>query len=145
MNLNVLTERIATNDKMILDIQYQIKNLEEELYNTTLWKNIQEAKAILNETRLSIEKEKEITMEIMLEKWLKKVEMFDRVFTLKESPWAIKVTDENLIPEKYFVEKVSRQLDKAKLKEWIKDWDIVPWANIEKSYSLIIKFKNDDK
>lgn len=144
MNLNILTERIANNDKLVLDVKYQIQNLEEELYKTSIWKNLQEAKAILRETEESIQKEKEITINLMLEKGLKKVQMLDRSFCLKESPWALKVIDENNIPLNYFIEKISKQLDKTAVKEAIKRWEIIPWACIEKSYSLLIKFTKDE-
>lgn len=84
---------------------------------------------------------KEFIEKWLQEAWIKSIETDHQKFTLKKSAWSIKVINEDEIPNSYFKEKVTKQLDKKALKEWLNMWDVVPGAEIEYKYSLLVTAK----
>jgi predicted transcriptional regulator len=65
----------------------------------------------------------------------------DKTFAikLKQNPESVKVEDETAIPASYFVEKVSRSLDKTLVKAAIKNGAEVPGCHLERGTRLEIR------
>jgi hypothetical protein len=87
------------------------------------------------------EENKQNIIDWLLNVWIKSIEFNHQKVSLRKSPWSIKVINEESIPSDYFKEKVVKQLDKKMLKEWLNTWDVVPWATIEYSYTLLVNPK----
>jgi len=64
----------------------------------------------------------------------------DKTFAikLKQNPESVKIDDEAVIPPDYFVEKVSKSLDKTLVKKAIKDGAAVPGCHLERGTRLVI-------
>lgn len=65
----------------------------------------------------------------------------DKTFAIKlrQNPESVKIEDETAIPASYFVEKVSRNLDKALVKAAIKNGAEVPGCHLERGTRVEIK------
>jgi len=122
-------------------LSWQVLELERELAETDIAKKIVAKRREIIEIQKKEEEIKTVIKEWMLAQDIKSVEYTNQKVTLKKSPWAIKVLNEDDIPGWYFNEKVVKSLDKKMLKEWLNLWDIVPWAILNYTYSLVITSK----
>ena len=141
MNIQIVWDSIYDLTLQISDIKLDIAYKERELSESKLAIEIRELAKKKRELSNNIEERKGNIKESMLNSWLKSMEFEHQKVTLKKSPWSVKVLDENEIPETYKKEKITISLDKKKIKDGIVNWDIIPWAQIEYSYSLIITAK----
>lgn len=58
---------------------------------------------------------------------------------LAENPWSVVIEDATLLPAEFFVEKISYQVDKNKLKELLKNGECIEGARLQRTKRLIIK------
>lgn len=117
-------------------------DLKEELYNSELWKSLKSVEKEIFEIQDWIKQQENQIKDLMIQNDVKKIELNDKIFTLKKSPWALSIEDENVIPLNYFIEKTTRSVDKKAVKEAVENWLLtVPWVEIKHSYSLLITEK----
>lgn len=120
---------------------WELLKMQQELMQSELRLKIQDKKKEISDMENAIDDKRDYIMRKLQEQGIKSIEFTNQKVTLKKSPWSVKVIDENEIPDNYFKEKVSKQLDKKMLKEWLAMWDVVPWAKIEYTYSLLFTAK----
>ena len=124
--------------KKIWSLKLDIANLERELYATEFRKSIQEKKQELQVLE-NIENEKKTNIvNSMLQIGLKSVEFINQKFTLKKSPWSLKINDEELIPKEFKKEKVEIIIDKKAIKEKISNGEDIAGCEIVYSHNLVI-------
>lgn len=71
---------------------------------------------------------------------VKKLELQNVIFTLKDTVWSLIVEDEKIVSDEYFDTK--KTLNKTRLKKDISSWNIsYPWVYIQKGTTLIITEK----
>jgi hypothetical protein len=79
----------------------------------------------------------------MISNGLKKFEALNwTIIQLNETPWALIIENEKIVPKEYIIKKITKTIDKKQLKEDIKEWLILEWVSIKKDYNLVIKYKN---
>ena len=87
----------------------------------------------------NIENEKKTNIvNSMLQIGLKSVEFINQKFTLKKSPWSLKINDEELIPQEFKKEKVEIIIDKKAIKEKISNGEDIAGCEIVYSHNLVI-------
>ena len=122
----------------IWSLKLDIANLERELYATEFRKSIQDKKQELQVLE-NIENEKKTNIvNSMLQIGLKSVEFVNQKFTLKKSPWSLKINDEELIPQEFKKEKVEIVIDKKAIKEKISNGEDIAGCEIVYSHNLVI-------
>lgn len=122
----------------IWSLKLDIANLERELYATEFRKAIQDKKQELQVLE-NIENEKKTNIvNSMLQIGLKSVEFVNQKFTLKKSPWSLKINDEELIPQEFKKEKVEIIIDKKAIKDKISNGEDIAGCEIVYSHNLVI-------
>ena len=121
-----------------------VQEAEENLRGTKEWMDLQEKKEILKSYESIEEDMKQQIMLWMDAMGLKSMEFINQKVTLKNNPPAVKINDEELIPEKFKKEKVTISIDKTMIKSAIQLWEDVPWAELTVSKSLVITPKGND-
>lgn len=122
----------------IWSLKLDIANLERELYETEFRKAIQEKKQALQILE-DIENEKKTNIvNSMLQNGLKSVEFVNQKFTLKKTPWSLKINDEEMIPQEFKKEKVEIVIDKKAIKDKISNGEEIAGCEIVYSHSLVI-------
>lgn len=136
--LQAVWNSIRDLQQKIWSLKLDIANLERELYATEFRKSIQEKKQELQVLE-NIENEKKTNIvNSMLQIGLKSVEFINQKFTLKKSPWSLKINDEELIPQEFKKEKVEIIIDKKAIKEKISNGEDIAGCEIVYSHSLVI-------
>lgn len=141
MNLQTLWNELYNSQIIQANLNLELLNMKKELAETELYKSIQAKEREIIELENNTKENKQNIIDWLLKVWVKSIEFMNQKVSLRKSPWSIKVINEDSIPSDYFKEKVVRQLDKKMLKEWLNAWDVVPWATIEYSYSLLVNPK----
>lgn len=122
----------------IWSLKLDIAQLERELYETEFRKAIQEKKQALQILE-DLENEKKTNIvNSMLQNGLKSVEFVNQKFTLKKTPWSLKINDEEMIPQEFKKEKVEIVIDKKAIKEKISNGEDIAGCEIVYSHSLVI-------
>lgn len=122
----------------IWSLKLDIAQLERELYETEFRKAIQEKKQALQILE-DLENEKKTNIvNSMLQNGLKSVEFVNQKFTLKKTPWSLKINDEEMIPQEFKKEKVEIVIDKKAIKEKISNGEEIAGCEIVYSHSLVI-------
>lgn len=122
----------------IWSLKLDIANLERELYETEFRKAIQEKKQALQILE-DIENDKKTNIvNSMLQNGLKSVEFVNQKFTLKKTPWSLKINDEEMIPQEFKKEKVEIVIDKKAIKDKISNGEEIAGCEIVYSHSLVI-------
>lgn len=136
--LQAVWNSIRDLQQKIWSLKLDIANLERELYETEFRKSIQEKKQELQVLE-NIENEKKTNIvNSMLQIGLKSVEFVNQKFTLKKSPWSLKINDEELIPQEFKKEKVEIIIDKKAIKEKISNGEDIAGCEIVYSHNLVI-------
>ena len=136
--LQAVWNSIRDLQQKIWSLKLDIANLERELYETEFRKSIQEKKQELQVLE-NIENEKKTNIvNSMLQIGLKSVEFVNQKFTLKKSPWSLKINDEELIPQEFKKEKVEIVIDKKAIKEKISNGEDIAGCEIVYSHNLVI-------
>lgn len=136
--LQAVWNSIRDLQQKIWSLKLDIANLERELYATEFRKSIQEKKQELQVLE-NIENEKKTNIvNSMLQIGLKSVEFVNQKFTLKKSPWSLKINDEELIPQEFKKEKVEIIIDKKAIKEKISSGEDIAGCEIVYSHNLVI-------
>jgi len=136
--LQAVWNSIRDLQQKIWSLKLDIANLERELYATEFRKSIQEKKQELQVLE-NIENEKKTNIvNSMLQIGLKSVEFVNQKFTLKKSPWSLKINDEELIPQEFKKEKVEIIIDKKAIKEKISNGEDIAGCEIVYSHNLVI-------
>lgn len=136
--LQAVWNSIRDLQQKIWSLKLDIANLERELYATEFRKSIQEKKQELQVLE-NIENEKKTNIvNSMLQIGLKSVEFINQKFTLKKSPWSLKINDEELIPQEFKKEKVEIIIDKKAIKEKISNGEDIAGCEIVYSHNLVI-------
>ena len=136
--LQAVWNSIRDLQQKIWSLKLDIANLERELYATEFRKSIQEKKQELQVLE-NIENEKKTNIvNSMLQIGLKSVEFINQKFTLKKSPWSLKINDEELIPKEFKKEKVEIIIDKKAIKEKISNGEDIAGCEIVYSHNLVI-------
>lgn len=136
--LQAVWNSIRDLQQKIWSLKLDIANLERELYATEFRKSIQEKKQELQVLE-NIENEKKTNIvNSMLQIGLKSVEFINQKFTLKKSPWSLKINDEELIPQEFKKEKVEIVIDKKAIKEKISNGEDIAGCEIVYSHNLVI-------
>lgn len=122
----------------IWSLKLDIAQLERELYETEFRKAIQEKKQALQILE-DLENEKKTNIvNSMLQNGLKSVEFVNQKFTLKKTPWSLKINDEEMIPQEFKKEKVEIVIDKKAIKDKISNGEEIAGCEIVYSHSLVI-------
>ena len=122
----------------IWSLKLDIAQLERELYETEFRKAIQEKKQALQILE-DLENEKKTNLvNSMLQNGLKSVEFVNQKFTLKKTPWSLKINDEEMIPQEFKKEKVEIVIDKKAIKDKISNGEEIAGCEIVYSHSLVI-------
>lgn len=122
----------------IWSLKLDIAQLERELYETEFRKAIQEKKQALQILE-DLENEKKTNIvNSMLQNGLKSVEFVNQKFTLKKTPWSLKINDEEMIPQEFKKEKVEIIIDKKAIKEKISNGEDIAGCEIVYSHNLVI-------
>ena len=122
----------------IWSLKLDIAQLERELYETEFRKAIQEKKQALQILE-DLENEKKTNIvNSMLQNGLKSVEFVNQKFTLKKTPWSLKINDEEMIPQEFKKEKVEIVIDKKTIKDKISNGEEIAGCEIVYSHSLVI-------
>lgn len=136
--LQAVWNSIRDLQQKIWSLKLDIANLERELYATEFRKSIQEKKQELQVLE-NIENEKKTNIvNSMLQIGLKSVEFVNQKFTLKKSPWSLKINDEELIPQEFKKEKVEIIIDKKAIKDKISNGEDIAGCEIVYSHNLVI-------
>ena len=121
-------------------LQASLLELEEEMRNSILYNAIQKAKTELTLLEKREEELREQGKQQMIAWDFKVISLLSGMTVqLNASPGALKIEDESKVPDEYFKEKVTRSVDKIKLKEDIKQGIYVEGVSIETDYKFIIK------
>lgn len=115
-----------------------VQEAEENLRGTKEWMDLQEKKEILKSYESIEEGMKQQILLWMDAMGLKSLEFINQKFTVKNNPPAVKINDEELIPEKYWKTKTEVVVDKKLIKSAIQWGEDVPWAELTVSKSLVI-------
>ena len=122
----------------IWSLKLDIAQLERELYETEFRKAIQEKKQALQILE-DLENEKKTNIvNSMLQNGLKSVEFVNQKFTLKKTPWSLKINDEEMIPQEFKKEKVEIVIDKKAIKDKITAGEEIAGCEIVYWHSLVI-------
>lgn len=137
-----IADQIYAVDKSIIENKKELDSLEKQLVNSDLYQRLQELKAkqkTLDSEKLELKNQWKA---IMLEAWLKKVEVLGWiVIQLNKKPWSLVIEDiEAPELDQYKKEKITVSLDKTAIKKDIKSGIMIPWAHISEDYDLIIKY-----
>lgn len=122
----------------IWSLKLDIAQLERELYETEFRKAIQEKKQALQILE-DLENEKKTNIvNSMLQNGLKSIEFVNQKFTLKKTPWSLKINDEEMIPQEFKKEKVEIVIDKKAIKDKITAGEEIAGCEIVYGHSLVI-------
>ena len=121
-----------------------VQEAEERLRRTPEWKELEEKREVLKSYENIEESMKQQIMLWMDALGLKSMDFINQKVTLKNNPPAVKINDEELIPEKFKKEKVTISIDKTKIKSAIQLGEDVPWAELTVSKSLVTTPKGND-
>lgn len=131
--LNTITVSTLTKKAELIKKQEELKQLD--LYN-----EIQDLEYELKELSKQETELKETGKQILIDSGIKKFEALDwTIIQLNKKPWALVIEHEDDISEEYYNEKVTRTLDKKKIKDDIAQWCVFDWVYIKTDYSLVIK------
>ena len=107
-----MTTDLNTYGNTIWDVQNEkawltldIANLERQLMETELYKQIQEKKMQLREVEKQEEEIKQNILSWMMQNSLKSLEFTFQKFTIKKNPWTLVIENIDEIPEEYKKEK----------------------------------------
>ena len=118
----------------------RIQELEEIIHQSQEWSELQELKVSLVEAEKSELSLREQAKNEMLARDIKKIQLLNGMTVqLDSTPGALKIEDESKVPEEYFKEKITKSVDKVKLKEDIKQGVYVEGVTIEQWYNFVIK------
>ena len=144
MTLNTVWNAIWDVQLKAAKARIDVQEAEERLRKTPEWKDLEEKRELVK----SYENiEEDMKAQIML--WmdamgLKSMDFINQKVTLKSNPPAVKINDEELIPDKFKKEKVSITIDKTAIKKAIQDGEEVMGAELTVSKSLVITPKGND-
>lgn len=136
--LQVIGNNIWDLQNKIWNLKLEIANLEQELCQTEFWKTIQEKKEALQILQNIEAEQKTNIVNSMLENGLKSVEFVNQKFTLKKTPWSLKILDEEMIPQEFKKEKVEIVIDKKAIKDKISAGEDIAGCEIVFWHSLVI-------
>lgn len=136
--LQVIGNNIRDLQNKIWNLKLEIANLEQELCQTEFRKNIQEKKEALQILQNIEAEQKTNIVNSMLENGLKSVEFVNQKFTLKKTPWSLKILDEEMIPQEFKKEKVEIVIDKKAIKDKISAGEDIAGCEIVFWHSLVI-------
>lgn len=135
-----IVDTLNSIELMKSDLNLKLLNKKEELRKLDLFQEIHDLEISIKQLEKQDEEIREQGKQILLSNWLKKFEALDwTIIQLNETPWALVIENEDLIPKEYKKEKVTISIDKKTLKEDIKQGLIIEWVSIEKDYNLFIK------
>jgi len=135
-----IVDTLNSIELMKANLNLQLLNKQEELRNTDLYKEIKDLEISIKQLEKQDEEIREQGKQILLSNWLKKFEALDwTIIQLNETPGALVIENEDLVPKEYKKEKVTISIDKKTLKEDIKQGLIIEWVSIEEDYNLAIK------
>ena len=126
--------------KALIDVQ----EAEDKLRKTAEYSELEFKKGILKQYENIEEDMKQQILLWMDAMGLKSLEFINQKFTVKNNPPAVKINDEELIPEKYWKTKTEVVVDKKLIKSAIQLGEDVPWAELTVSKSLVITPKGND-
>ena len=124
-----IVNQIIENTKKNWELRTLLDDKEKEYHQSKLYLEIEKLKSdlLLGETNENSLREQ--AKQEMLNRNLKVIKLFNGMTVqLNESPWAIKIEDEKNIPEEYWKEKITKSIDKIKLKEDIYDFLSKQWS-----------------
>ena len=136
--LQTIGNNIWDLQNKIWSLKLEIANLEQELCQTEFWKSIQEKKEALQLLQNIETEQKTNIVNSMLENGLKSVEFVNQKFTLKKTPWSLKINDEEMIPQEFKKEKVEIVIDKKAIKDKITAGEEIAGCEIVYWHSLVI-------
>lgn len=136
--LQVIWNNIRDLQNKIWNLKIDIANLERELQETEFRKTIQEKKQALQILENIEAEQKTNIVNSMLENGLKSVEFINQKFTLKKTPWSLKILDEEMIPQEFKKEKVEIVIDKKAIKDKITAGEDIAGCEIIYWHSLVI-------
>lgn len=136
--LQTIGNNIWELQNKIWSLKLEIANLEQELCQTEFWKSIQEKKQVLQLLQNIEAEQKTNIVNSMLENGLKSVEFVNQKFTLKKTPWSLKINDEEMIPQEFKKEKVEIVIDKKAIKDKITAGEEIAGCEIVYWHSLVI-------
>lgn len=120
----------------------ELAKKQEELKQIDLYNEIQDLEYEIKELAKQETELKEQGKNILLDSGIKKFEALDgTIIQLNKKPWALVIEHEDDITDDYYNEKVTRTLDKKKIKEDMAQWCVFDWVYIKEDYSLVIKHK----
>ena len=134
---------IEALEKMEAHLNESLSNRKQELYDSLLYRDIIDLETSLKQLEQQKLDAIEAGKDLMISNGLKKFEALNwTIIQLNETPWALIIENEKIIPKEYIKEKITKTIDKKQLKEDIKEWLILEWVSIKKDYNLVIKYKN---
>lgn len=119
-------------------VSWDILKLQQELLQTPIRIAIQEKKKELKEIEDLEEKRKEFVKNHLMTHGIKSIEFTSQKVTVKQNPWSVNIVDEELLDKKYYKEKTTVSIDKKKIKDELKQWFAIPWAEMQHSHTLLI-------
>lgn len=140
VTMDGLVNQIIAKASEKAHLSTRISDLEEVIHQSSEWTELQELKSQLTKTESEEQEMRDIAKQQMIDKDLKSITLLSGMTVqLNATPWALKIEDESKVWEEYWKEKVTRSIDKIKLKEDIKQGIWVEWVSIESDYKFIIK------
>lgn len=141
MDLNTYWENLWTIQNNIGSLSLALASKQEALHQTKEWMEVEELKSQLALEQQKEEEAKQHIIEGMLANWIKSVDFVNQKVTVKTNPGSVNVINEGLIPTLFVKEKITKSVDKIAIKNAIKEWIEVPWAELVQTYSLVISPK----
>jgi len=140
----VLTENALANlDKIELSLQEKSTGIwmimtKLEWFENTIDAEIKRLQDLKKSYKANRENLKQYLWYNLQKLWKEKLETELFKFSFRKSE-SVKITDETIIPDEFFKEKTVKTLDKARVKQVLKEWNFMSGAELEIKNNLQIK------
>ena len=140
----VLTENALANlDKIELSLQEKSSGIwmimtKLEWFENTIDAEIKRLQDLKKSYKANRENLKQYLWYNLQKLWKEKLETELFKFSFRKSE-SVKITDETIIPDEFFKEKTVKTLDKARVKQVLKEWNFMSGAELEIKNNLQIK------
>jgi len=140
----VLTENALVNlDKIELSLQEKSSGIwmimtKLEWFENTIDAEIKRLQDLKKSYKANRENLKQYLWYNLQKLWKEKLETELFKFSFRKSE-SVKITDETIIPDEFFKEKTVKTLDKARVKQVLKEWNFMSGAELEIKNNLQIK------
>lgn len=141
-NLPQLVDNVDIIERKRLTLVSDLEIKKTELRSSPLYQDIIAMEAELKLFELQKEEHNKMITDAMQDAGLKSFDTLDgRRLLIKKSPWSCKITNEDLLDDRWKKEKTTIAIDKKAILEELRNWGKVAGADIEYTFSLQISNK----